>query len=88
MPDRDYYLKLDDAKLADTLAKFQGHVEKMLALAGDHNAAANAKAIVNVETRIAKIQWTKVELRDPVKAYNKYEVAKLGELMPGFDWDA
>ncbi|MYN01318.1 M13 family peptidase [Pseudoduganella sp. DS3] len=87
MPDRDYYLKKDDAKLADTLAKFEAHVARMLALAGDKNAAATAKAVVNVETRIAQIQWTKVELRDPVKAYNKYEVAKLNELMPGFDFN-
>ncbi|KQV59057.1 M13 family metallopeptidase [Duganella sp. Root336D2] len=87
MPDRDYYLKKDDAKLADTLAKFEAHVAKMMALAGDKNAAATAKAVVNVETRIAQIQWTKVELRDPVKAYNKYEIAKLKELMPGFDFD-
>jgi putative endopeptidase len=71
MPDRDYYLKADDAKLADAKAKYQQHVEKMLALAGDKNAAANAKAIVDFETELAKVQWTKVELRDPIKAYNK-----------------
>ncbi len=88
MPDRDYYLKKDDAKLADTLAKFEAHVARMMALAGDANAAATAKAVVNVETRLAQIQWTKVELRDPVKAYNKYELAKLKELMPSFDYDS
>ena len=87
MPDRDYYLKKDDAKMAETLAKYQATVEKMLALAGDKNAAANAQAIVAFETRIAQLHWTKVELRDPVKAYNKYELAKLKELMPGFDFD-
>ena len=43
--------------------------------AGDKNAAPTAKAEVNVETRIPKNQRTKVELRDPVKAYNKYEIA-------------
>jgi putative endopeptidase len=88
MPDRDYYLKLDDAKLADTRAKYQQHVEKMLALSGDKNAAANAKAIVELETELAKIQWTKVENRDPVKTYNKVETAKLAELAPGLDWNA
>ena len=86
MPDRDYYLKKDDAKMAETLAKYQATVEKMLALAGDGNAAANAKAVVAFETRIAQLHWSKVELRDPVKAYNKVPLAKLGELMPGFDW--
>jgi len=88
MPDRDYYLKKDDAKMAETLAKYQATVEKMLALAGDKNAATNAQAIVAFETRIAQLHWTKVELRDPVKAYNKVPVAKLGQLMPGYDWNA
>jgi len=88
MPDRDYYLKKDDPKMAETLAKYQATIEKMLALAGDANAVANAKAVVAFETRIAQLHWTKVELRDPVKAYNKVPVAKLGQLMPGYDWNA
>jgi predicted metalloendopeptidase len=86
MPDRDYYLKPDDAKLAETRAKYQAHVEKMLALAGDKNPAANAKAIVDLETELARVQWTKVENRDPVKAYNKVELANMGQVAPGYDW--
>ncbi|MDY0963369.1 M13 family metallopeptidase [Massilia sp. CFBP9026] len=86
MPDRDYYLKLDDAKLADTRAKYQQHVEKMLTLAGGKNAAADAKAIVELETELAKVQWTKVENRDPIKTYNKVELDKLAALAPGYDW--
>jgi putative endopeptidase len=88
MPDRDYYLKADDAKLADTKAKYLAHVQKTLTLAGDKNAAANAKAIVDFETEIARVQWTKVELRDPVKAYNKVDLADLAKVAPGFDWNA
>jgi predicted metalloendopeptidase len=86
MPDRDYYLKADDAKLADTKAKYQQHVQNMLSMSGDNNAAAHAKAIVDFETAIAKVQWTKVELRDPVKAYNKVNLADLNTVAPGFDW--
>jgi predicted metalloendopeptidase len=86
MPDRDYYLKADDAKLTEAKAKYQQYVEKMLGMAGDQNAAANAKAIVGFETEIAKIQWTKVELRDPIKAYNKVKLAELGKLAPGYEW--
>ncbi|MEG0043889.1 MAG: M13 family metallopeptidase N-terminal domain-containing protein, partial [Massilia sp.] len=86
MPDRDYYLKADDAKLAEIRAKYQVHVEKMLALAGEKNAAAQAKAIVDFETDLAKVQWTKVENRDPVKRYNKMTVAELAKLAPGYDW--
>jgi putative endopeptidase len=85
MPDRDYYLT-DDKKLVETRAAYLVHVEKMLALAGDPKAADNAKAIVALETAIAKAQWSRVENRDPVKTYNKVEFAKLAELAPGFDW--
>jgi predicted metalloendopeptidase len=88
MPDRDYYLKKDDKRMAETRAKYEQHVAKMLALAGEKNAEAQAKAIVAFETELAQAQWTKVELRDPVKRYNKVEVAKLGELTPGYDWKA
>ncbi|MYN27051.1 M13 family metallopeptidase [Duganella levis] len=86
LPDRDYYLKKSDKKLADTLVKYEQHVAKMLTLAGNPNGAADAKAIVALETEIAKLQWTKVELRDPVKAYNKVPLDKLSKLAPGYDW--
>ena len=88
MPDRDYYLKADDKKLADARAKYQVHVEKMLALAGEKDAAAKAKAIVAFETDIARVQWTKVENRDPVKTYNKVMLADLATTAPGFNWQA
>jgi len=87
MPDRDYYLKQDDAKLADVRAKYQAHIEKMLALAGSKTAAADAKAILDLETQLAKVQWTKVENRDPIKTYNKVEFSKLAALAPGYDWN-
>ena len=86
MPDRDYYLKTDDAKLADVKAKYLTHIEKTLTLAGDKNAAANAKAIVDFETELAKVQWTKVELRDPLKAYNKVNLADMAKIAPNYDW--
>ncbi len=86
LPDRDYYLKKSDKKLADTLVKYEQHVAKMLTMAGNANGAADARAIVALETEIAKIQWTKVELRDPVKAYNKVPLAQLSKLAPGYDW--
>ncbi len=85
LPDRDYYL---EAGKADIRAKYLAHVEKMLALSGDANAAASAKAVLELETELAKVQWSKVENRDPVKIYNKVEIAKLAELTPGYDWNA
>ena len=88
LPDRDYYLKDDDAKLKQMRADYEKHVEKMLSLAGDKNSAKDAKDILALETEIARAQWTKVELRDPQKAYNKIDVAKLDTVAPNFDWKA
>ncbi len=87
LPDRDYYLNNEDAKLKDFRAKYQTHIEKMLTLAGDKEAVKHAADILALETELAKIQWTKVELRDPVKAYNKIEISKLDALTPGYDWN-
>jgi putative endopeptidase len=85
MPDRDYYLK-DDAKLKDARASYRAHVEKMLSMAGESKAADHAAAILNLETSLAKIQWTRVEDRDPIKTYNKTAITELSALMPGYDW--
>ena len=87
LPNRDYYLQ-DEARLKDIRDKYQVHVEKMLALAGHTDAAARAAQVVALETEIARVQWSAVENRDPVKRYNKRSLAELKELMPGFDWSA
>ncbi len=87
MPDRDYYL-LDDARLKDARTGYLAHVQKMLALLGDANAAEQAHDILGLETSLAKVQWTKVQNRDPVKTYNKVAFAQLPALAPGYDWTA
>ena len=85
LPDRDYYLK-PDAKLADTRAKYLTHLTNMLTLAGEKNAAARAKAIVDFETKIAKVSWSRVDSRDATKTYNKMTLAQLAQRAPGFDF--
>jgi len=85
LPDRDYYLK-DDAKFKAFRDAYVKHVEKMLSMSGEKNADKAATDILALETQIATIQWTKVENRNPINTYNKIELAKLTELMPGFNW--
>ena len=87
MPNRDYYLQ-DEARLKDIRGKYQAHIGKMLALAGHQDAEAKAAQIVALETEIARVQWSAVENRDPVKRYNKHTLAQLRTLAPGIDWDA
>jgi putative endopeptidase len=88
LPDRDYYLKKDDEKTAAILAKYELHVARILGLAGNKDGAEKAKAIVALETELAKVQWSRVDNRDPVKRYNKMEISKLAEIAPGYDWSS
>ena len=87
MPDRDYYLK-DDPKIAETRAKYVQFLTQMLTHAGESNAAARAKAILDYETRLARAHWTQVESRDATKTYNKMTIAQLQKRAPGFDFRA
>jgi putative endopeptidase len=83
LPDRDYYL---DAKLGAKKAAYQAYVGRLLALSGWPDAEAQAKAIVDFETRIAGASWTRVQRRDRDKTYNPMTVAELQTFAPGFDW--
>jgi putative endopeptidase len=87
MPDRDYYLS-KDAKLVETKAKYLQHLTNMLSLAGEANAAARAKAILDLETRIAQVHWTRAESRNVSKTYNKLSLPELHKVAPGFDFPA
>jgi len=85
LPDRDYYLSTD-AKLVETRKAYEAHLAKVLTLAGEPNAAARAKAVVDFETKIARAHWTRIESRDANKTYNKMTVAGLQRRAPGFDF--
>ena len=87
MPDRDYYLS-KDAKLLDTKAKYLQHLTNVLTLAGEPNAAARAKAILDFETNVAQVHWTRPESRNATKTYNNLTLAEVRKLAPGFDFPA
>lgn len=83
LPDRDYYL---EERFKTQKAAYEAYIAQMLTLAGWERPAENAKAIVALETEIAKASWTRAERRDDDKTYNPFEIAKLQEYAPGFDW--
>lgn len=88
LPDRDYYLKQDDTKLLAAREKYQEFVQTIFRMSGDKEAAESAKNIVALETALAKVQWTKVENRDPVKTYNKLDFTQFSALAPHYDLNA
>jgi putative endopeptidase len=85
MPDRDYYLK-KEGRPAEVRGKYEEYVRDLLGLDGRPDAAVAGKRVVALEQRLAEAQWTKVELRDPEKAYNPMDLKAAAKLAPGFDW--
>jgi putative endopeptidase len=85
LPDRDYYLT---DQLADRKAKYQAYVALLLGMIGWDAPAPNAKAIVDLETRLAEASWTRVEMRDPETMYSPMSVPELIAFAPGFDFRA
>jgi len=88
MGERAYYLEQDD-NTKNIRTKYGEHIVKMFRLAGfDESAAMKAqKAIMNIETRLAKAARSRVELRDPYANYNKMTVEALKKDFAPFDWD-
>jgi putative endopeptidase len=89
MPNRDFYLRDDEASL-QTQEAYSGHVATLLGLMGAPPAAAaeRAVAVYALESRIAEVHWPLAEARDAEKTYNPWTPEELAERAPGFDWDA
>jgi putative endopeptidase len=85
LPDRDYYLK-DDPVFTNLRAKYVAHVERMLTLAGEKQAAAKAATVLEVETQIARAHWPVAKRRERDLTYNLRTRAELEQLTPGFPW--
>ena len=85
LPDRDYYLK-DDEKYASARAALKRYVEKLFELSDLEDGAEAAEAVLSIETKLADAQWTRTELRDANKRYNKFQVEQLAELSSEFPW--
>ena len=88
LPDRDYYTKTDE-KSQKIREQYLEHVGKMFQLLGDDAAksAAEAKTVVDIETKLAEASLNRVERRDPEKLYHKMSRSQLQALTPTFSWD-
>lgn len=87
LPDRDYYLK-NDARSLKIRTEYTAYIAKLFKLCGleEYKALANAAIIMQLETAIANAQMSRVEMRDPVKLYNKFSVAGLTAKTPNMNW--
>jgi putative endopeptidase len=87
LPERDYYFK-DDPKSVKLREEYVAHVVRMFGLLGETPAAAaaDAKAVMDIETALANASLGKVERRDPKNLDHKMTVKELVSLDPSFDW--
>lgn len=87
LPERDYYFRTD-AESKKILGSYEKYIAKLLELSGTPAASssAEAKKVLELEKLIAGTHRTPVELRDPVKNYNKFAVKDLVKMMPDLGW--
>jgi len=86
LPEKGYYIKTDSAskKIRDAFVKY---IAKIFTLTGVDAKAADVKAanVLKLETEIANTSLSPVELRDPVKNYNKFAEADFQKQVPDID---
>ncbi|RZA20627.1 MAG: M13 family peptidase [Lysobacteraceae bacterium] len=87
MPDREYYLAADKDMAANRSA-YQAYIASMLKLAGDADADKKAKAIYDLEMKIARAHANVVDSQDIHKANNPWASADYAKKAPGIDWTA
>ena len=85
LPERAYYLEPAHQDKRDA---FLAHVERLLVLGGvaADAAKAQAQAVLDFETRLAKASLAPVELRNPDNQYHYVTLADADKLTPNFSW--
>jgi putative endopeptidase len=86
LPDRDYYLK-DDEQFVKGRQLYLDYVTSIFTQAGLENGAGRAENLLALETKLAEVQWTKEENRNPVNSYNPKTLTELKEMAPKINWD-
>ena len=82
--DRDAYRTAADLPRRQL---FVAHVERMLALAGQADAAARASRVLAFETRLAAMLLPTAERPQGDAAYNLVPPREFARRFPGMDWD-
>ncbi|MBP3567001.1 MAG: M13 family metallopeptidase [Paraprevotella sp.] len=86
--EKGYYIETDSATMAirDGFNLYMTDLFKMCGYPEDV-AADKAKAVLEIETRIAQSSRSATELRDPESNYHKMSVEDLKKDFSGIDWD-
>ena len=84
---RDYYLN-EDPQTVKVREAYKTYMKNLFKMVGNDEATAAKKveAIMAIETRIAKVSYSNVQLRDIDKNYHKMSYNDLVLNFPGIDW--
>ncbi len=82
--EKSYYSGKDE-RMTMIRDEFVKHVDKMMALTGMKVMNAG-KTLLSFETQLASYQLSNVEMRDPIKTYNKIAMSELKSLAKNIDF--
>lgn len=85
LPNREYYER-EDAPFPEHREAYVAYIEATLAAANVDQAAERAAAVMDLESRLAALHWTRVQQRDREANYQLMTRAQLDEFAPGFPW--
>ncbi len=87
LPNKEYYTKTDE-KSVETREKFVEYMTKMFTLLGDSSdvAAANAKTVMDIQTRLANASLAPTDLRNPDNRYHKMTLNQARVITPNISW--
>ncbi len=88
LPDRDDYLKLDDARFAMARAAYLAYLTRLAELAGLPKPAELAQRLLSLETQLAQVHTPLSEARNLTKMGKPLSASELVFKAPGFDWQA
>jgi len=87
LPDRDFYLR-DDQRSRELREKYEAHIAQLFTLAEEEpaDAVAHAKAVVALETTLAKASLDRVQRREPANTQHRMTLTAFQATTPRFDW--
>lgn len=88
MGDKDYYLQNDDnmKSIRDAYHTYINHLFTAIG-SSPEQAEAAVNSVMKIETGIAEASYSREDLRDSQKNYNKISVEELKKQNKAFDWD-
>jgi putative endopeptidase len=88
LPEKGYYQRTD-AKSVTLRTQYVEHIAHVLTLVGEpaDQAAADAKRVLELETKLAAASLSREEMRDPARLYHPTELVSFRTQVGAFDLD-